>query len=154
MKTILVVSNDQVWLPVIGQFLDEINSNKTELIFERFENAFSRLEEDPDIGICAVDLTRFDATELHRLNDPEYNDPHPEEWQHPAIKLLRDIWCKFRHQKIIIGFYRNGLDERKLIKFKYKPHVVCPVGKLERKLNLQFKWIRWNLRGSHLASQN
>lgn len=159
MKKILVISDDVIWLPLIRQFSDEIDSKKTELIFEKFEDAFGYLEKDSDIGICAVDLANFDLMHSYRLNDPEYNDPHPEEWQHSAVKLLRNIWCKFRHKKIIIGFYHHSLNEHTLMKFKYKPEIICRVDKLKSALDLllnqkKYKWIRWDLRGPRSFPQN
>lgn len=139
MKKILVVSDnklDEFRSFITKQFSEEIALGKTELLFADFKGAYNLLVSDSDIGICAVDLSNFD--------DPQFHDPKKP--QHPAIELLRNIWCKFRNKKILVGFYRHGLDETNLIKFRYKPKTVCPIGKLKRKIDMQFPWIRWDVR--------
>jgi hypothetical protein len=139
MKRILVISDNKLaefMVFITKQFSEEISSGKTALLFADFKGAYNLLVADPDIGICAVDLSKFD--------DPQFHDPQKP--QHPAIELLRNIWCKFRNKKIVVGFYQHGLDETGLIKLRYKPKTVCPIGKLKRKIDMQFPWIRWDLR--------
>jgi hypothetical protein len=151
MKKILAVSDDVLWEPIFKQFKEEMDSWKTELHFADFGSAFSRLEEDPSFDIIAVDLTNFELMAPYRINDPEYADPHPKDYRHPAVKLLRDIMCRFKHKKIVIGFWHNGFNEHNISIFKYKPDVICHADDLKYKLNSylidKYGWIRWDLRG-------